>query len=125
MTEQSTLTNETPHSTYDVTGLLMPARAFFFIIVDEPGKDGFLVRKIYASTANPYLSKMDLEPLRMLSETDPERYGLIPKNTDSAVSVAEHVMGNNKPLIFLQAQLFLKGLPGLMVKQYILMLKKH
>lgn len=45
MTEYSTLTNETPHSTYDVTGLLMPARAFFFTVVDEPGKDGFLVKK--------------------------------------------------------------------------------
>ncbi|MGT1875113.1 glycine zipper family protein [Enterobacter hormaechei subsp. hoffmannii] len=111
MTEQSTLTNETPHSTYDVTGLLMPARAFFFIIVDEPGKDGFLVRKIYASTANPYLSKMDLEPLRMLSETDPERYGLIPKNTDSAVSVAEHVMGNNKSPYISTSSAFPEGSP--------------
>lgn len=33
MTEQSALTNETPHSTYDITGLLMPARAFFLLLL--------------------------------------------------------------------------------------------
>ncbi|WP_224423908.1 hypothetical protein [Klebsiella quasivariicola] len=80
MTEHSTLTNETPYSTYEITGMLMPARAFFFIIVDEPGKDGFLVRKIYASNSDPYLSKMNLSEAKMLSETNPERYGLFPKN---------------------------------------------
>ena len=69
MTEHSTLTNETPHSTYEITGMLMPARAFFFIVVDEPGKDGFLVRKIYASNSDSYLSKMDLSEAKMLSET--------------------------------------------------------
>ncbi|HHP8556937.1 TPA: glycine zipper family protein, partial [Klebsiella pneumoniae] len=95
MTEHSTLTNETPHSTYEITGMLMPARAFFFIVVDEPGKDGFLVRKIYASNSDPYLSKMDLSEAKMLSETNPERYGLIPKNFSASYSVAEHVMGDN------------------------------
>lgn len=111
MTEESTLTNETPHSTFDVSGLLMPARAFFFIIVDEPGKDGFLVRKIYTSTSNPYLSKMNLSPLRMLSETDPERYGLLSKNFDSTVSIAEHVMGNNKSPYISTSSIFPDGSP--------------
>lgn len=60
MSEHTAVTNENQNSIYDVTGSLMPARAFFFIIVDEPGKDGFLVRKIYASPSNPYLSKMNL-----------------------------------------------------------------
>lgn len=60
MSEQSTLTNDKPHSHYDVLGPLMPARAFFFVIVDEPGKDGFLVRKIYASNTDPYHFKNGL-----------------------------------------------------------------
>lgn len=111
MTEHSTLTNEIPHSTHDVTGLLMPARAFFFIIVDEPGKDGFLVRKIYASKSNPYLSQMDLSPLRLLSETDPERYGLLPKSFDTTVSVAEHVMGKNKSPYISTSSVFPEGSP--------------
>lgn len=35
MTEQSALTNETPHSTYDITGLLMPARAFLLLLMSR------------------------------------------------------------------------------------------
>lgn len=111
MSEHSAVTNENKHSTYDVTGSLMPARAFFFIIVDEPGKDGFLVRKIYASPSNPYLSKMNLSPFRMLSETDPERYGLIPKDFNSSTSVAEHVMGNNKSPYISTSSIFPEGSP--------------
>lgn len=111
MSEQSTLTNETSNSTYDVNGPLMPARAFFFIIVDEPGKDGFLVRKIYASQSNPYLSKMNLSPLRLLSETDPERYGLLPKDYNSPTGIAEHVMGNNKSPYVSTSSIFPDGSP--------------
>lgn len=111
MTEYSTLTNDTPHSTYDVTGMLMPARAFFFIVVDEPGKDGFLVRKIYASTSNPYLSQMNLSPLRLLSETDPERYGLLPKSYESTVSIDEHVMGKNKSPYISTSSIFPEASP--------------
>ncbi|MBW4192280.1 glycine zipper family protein [Enterobacter bugandensis] len=111
MSEYSTVTNENKNSTYDVTCSLMPARAFFFIIVDEPGKDGFLVRKIYASPSNPYLSKMNLTPFRMLSETDPERYGLVPKDFNSLTTVAEHVMGNNKSPYISTSSIFPEGSP--------------
>ncbi|WP_447782824.1 glycine zipper family protein [Enterobacter asburiae] len=111
MTEHSTLTNDTPHSTYDVTGMLMPARAFFFTVVDEPGKDGFLVRKIYASNSDPYLSKMDLSEAKMLSETNPERYGLIPKNFSAPYSVAEHVMGDNASAYISTSSAFPEGSP--------------
>lgn len=111
MSEQSTLTNDKPHSHYDVLGPLMPARAFFFVIVDEPGKDGFLVRKIYASKTNPFLSEMKLSPAELLSETNPERYGLLPKNYDSTVSVAEHVMGNNKSSYISTSSVFPEGSP--------------
>lgn len=57
MTEHSTLTNETPHSTYEITGMLMPARAFFFIVVDEPGKDGFLLGKYMLQILIPIFQK--------------------------------------------------------------------
>lgn len=111
MSELSTLTNEQPYSTYDVLGPLMPARVFFFVIVDEPGKDGFLVRKIYASKTNPYLAKMNLSPLELLSETNPERYGLIPKDYYSQATVAEHVMGANKSSYISTSSIFPEGSP--------------
>lgn len=111
MSEQSTLTNDKPHSHYDVLGPLMPARAFFFVIVDEPGKDGFLVRKIYASNTDPYLSKMDLSDLKVLSETNPERYGLMPKNYSAPFTVAEHVMGDNISSYISTSSAFPEGSP--------------
>ncbi|VEA45983.1 Uncharacterised protein [Salmonella enterica subsp. arizonae] len=45
MTEHSTLTNETPHSTYDITGMLMPARAFFLSSSMSQEKTVFLLGK--------------------------------------------------------------------------------
>jgi hypothetical protein len=42
-------TNAKPGSRREVSSQHMPARAFFFIFVEEVGKDGFLVRKVYAS----------------------------------------------------------------------------
>ncbi|WP_222909549.1 glycine zipper family protein [Pseudomonas sp. DNDY-54] len=89
-------TNETPGSITDVPGYLMPARAFFFIVVEEAGKDGFLVRKIYASDKSPYMKQMNLAPLQELSELTPERYGMLPKGPNAPYSIAEHVMGNGK-----------------------------
>lgn len=111
MSEQSTLTNDKPHSHYDVLGPLMPAKAFFFVIVDEPGKDGFLVRKIYASNTDPYLSKMELSDLKVLSETNPERYGLIPKNYSAPFTVAEHVLGDNVSSYISTSSAFPEGSP--------------
>lgn len=89
-------TNETPGSVTDVPGYLMPARAFFFIVVEEAGKDGFLVRKIYASDKSPYMKQMNLAPLQELSELTPERYGMLPKGPSAPYTIAEHVMGNGK-----------------------------
>lgn len=77
-------TNPTPGSRRDVTSHHMPARAFFFIVVDEVGKDGFLVRNVYATPTNPYLTSMDLSPLVRFSQTEPEKYGLMPKKMGSA-----------------------------------------
>ena len=89
-------TNQTQDSISNVPGYLMPARAFFFIIVEEPGKDGFLVRKIYASNKSPYLEEMKLSELQQLSEIHPERYGMMPKDFSAPHSIAEHVMGGGK-----------------------------
>lgn len=89
-------TNETPGSVTNVPGYLMPARAFFFIVVEEAGKDGFLVRKIYASDKSPYMKQMNLAPLQELSELTPERYGMLPKGPNAPYTIAEHVMGNGK-----------------------------
>lgn len=111
MSKESTLTNDQPYSHYDVLGPLMPARAFFFVIVDEPGKDGFLVRKIYASNYDPYLSKMDLSDAKVLSETNPERYGLVPKSYSAPYTVAEHVMGDNVSSYISTSSAFPEGSP--------------
>ncbi|MCP8463991.1 glycine zipper family protein [Pseudomonas sp. ZM23] len=89
-------TNQSPNSVSNVPGYLMPARAFFFVVVEEVGKDGFLVRKIYASNKSPYLRDMNLSPLQQLSELNPERYGMLPKDPVAPYSVAEHVMGGGK-----------------------------
>lgn len=106
-----TPTNDKEGSRHDVTGHLMPARAFFFAIVDESGKDGFLVRKIYAAPDNVFLQEMGLSPLQQLQEWHPERYGLSPKNFEAGTSVAEHVMGNNRSSYVSTSELFPGGSP--------------
>lgn len=104
-------TGQQADSLRDLPGYLMPARAFFFVIVEEPGRDGFLVRKIYASSKSPYLSNMQLSPLQMLSETSPERYGLIPKRPGASVGVAEHVLGKNQSSFISTSSIFPEGSP--------------
>ena len=107
----TTTTNAEQQSYFDITGQLMPARAFFFIIVDEVGKEGFLVRKIYASPRSPYLQSMNLSPLKQMSELYPEKYGLSPKDIKSPISAAEHVMGNNKSPYMSSSSIFPQGSP--------------
>lgn len=104
-------TNQHPGSIRDLPGYLMPARAFFFVIVEEPGKDGFLVRKIYASGNSPYLRNMQLSPLQRLSELHPERYGLAPKNPTATISLAEHVLGKNQSPFISTSSIFPQGSP--------------
>lgn len=111
MTELAVKTNTINDSVVDATGPLMPARAFFFIVVDEVGKDGFLVRKIYASPSSPYLANMGLSPLGQLSELYPERYGMSPKGWGLSTSVAEHVMGNNFSPYVSTSSIFPQGSP--------------
>ncbi|ARU90448.1 hypothetical protein [Pseudomonas sp. M30-35] len=89
-------TNQEPGSVSQIPGYLMPARAFFYVVVDEVGADGFLVRKIYTPSTSPYLKEMNLAPLQELSELTPERYGMMPKNAAAPYSIAEHVMGGGR-----------------------------
>ncbi|MFP3567179.1 glycine zipper family protein [Paraburkholderia sp. SIMBA_030] len=91
-----TPTNNKPDSRYDVLGHLMPARIFFFVVVEEPGRDGYLVRRCYTSIEDPYLQKLQLDPLQLEREVFPEKYGLWGKGPNSTASVAEHVMGYEK-----------------------------
>ncbi|WP_170304313.1 glycine zipper family protein [Duganella radicis] len=109
--EFKTPTNNKPGSRQDVISHQMPARAFFFIIVEEVGKDGFLVRKVYASPASPYLSSMNLSPLAQLSQVQPEKYGLMPKQWGAPPTVAEHVMGNHASSYVSSSSIFPQGSP--------------
>ncbi|HDR9764038.1 TPA: glycine zipper family protein [Burkholderia cepacia] len=92
-----TPTNQTKESQYDVLGHLMPARMFIFVVVDEPGKDGFLVRRVYSSIEDPFLLKLNLSPIENYREVFPETEGLWSRGgPESKVSVAEHVLEYNK-----------------------------
>lgn len=86
-------TNQRKDSLKDVVGPLMPARMFFFVVVEEPGRDGFLVRRTYATVNDPYLVDLNLGPLGNARQAFPERYGLWPRGAaDSPATIAEHVL---------------------------------
>lgn len=93
--ETTITTNSQTGSAVEHTSENMPARAFFFVVVDEIGNDGYLTRKVYASLDDPYLKAMNLPNERMLNEVFPERYGLKGKDLTSNATIAEHVMGVN------------------------------
>ncbi|KAB8037862.1 glycine zipper family protein [Silvanigrella paludirubra] len=92
--EFKTKTNTEKDSKFDITDYLMPARGFFFVIVEELGKDGFLVRRTYATLDDPYLREMNLSYSQNLREVWPEKYNLEPRNYSSTSSIAEHIMGS-------------------------------
>jgi hypothetical protein len=91
-----TPTNETDGSHVDVLGHLMPARAFFFVIVDEPGRDGFLVRRVYSTAEDPYLKQLTLSPTQLKREISPEKFGLWGRDSKSGAGIVEHVLGYDK-----------------------------
>ncbi|WP_322037598.1 glycine zipper family protein [Burkholderia cepacia] len=91
-----THTNDKSESKYDVLGHVMPANAFFFVTVDEVGKEGFLVRKTYTTIQNPYLNAMELTELQKIREVHPERAGLWARDPNSLASITEHVLGKDK-----------------------------
>jgi len=89
-------TNTTANSKQDINGHGMPAIVHFFIVTDEIGKDGFLVRKIYASPTDPYLVAKNLPEFQIRHEIWPEKYGMRPVDPKSGTSVAEHVISSRK-----------------------------
>ena len=94
--EIKTTTNTEENSNFDITGYLMPAKSFFFVVVDEIGKDGFLVRKVYITEEDPNLKKLKLPYAQVLSETVPEKVGMTPRNLTSPASVSDHVLALDK-----------------------------
>lgn len=89
-------TNTRTGSEVTALGPLMPARAFFFVTVDEVGPQGFLVRKTYTAVNAPFLQGMNLGPLEMIRDVAPERYGLWARNPESLASISSHVLGTDK-----------------------------
>jgi hypothetical protein len=94
-------TNEKDESRVDLPGPPMPARVFFFWVIDEIGKDGY-VRMIYAdeATAREWIKEVfagqtdkGLEKL-LRFELQPEKYGLRARRPASTKNskVAKHVM---------------------------------
>ena len=67
---------------------------------------------------------MDLSEAKMLSETNPERYGLIPKNFSASYSVAEHVMGDNASSYISTSSAFPEGSPRFEGKTIIVDIEK-
>lgn len=105
-------TNNQEGSVVEQTSENMPARGFFFVVVDEVGKEGFLTRKVYASLDDPYLKAMNLPNERMLNEVFPEKYGLEGKDLTSKATIAEHVMGvDTKSRYTSTSSLFPEGSP--------------
>ncbi|MCX2546943.1 glycine zipper family protein [Pseudomonas sp. COW5] len=89
-------TNKQANSVSNVPGYLMPANIHLFVVVDEIGKDGFLVRKIYSSPDNPHLIAKNLSELQIKNEIWPEKYGMRSVAPDSGATVAQHVYSSRK-----------------------------
>ncbi|WP_130391588.1 glycine zipper family protein [Cupriavidus agavae] len=93
MTSYRIATNETPESRFDVQASLMPVRGFFFAVVDEVGKDGFLVRKVYEVATPEAIAQSKLPEAIFRLEMNPEKYGVLPRAPESNVSIGWHVRG--------------------------------
>ncbi|OEE64818.1 hypothetical protein A1OO_21755 [Enterovibrio norvegicus FF-33] len=91
--ETDVTTNANVGSTTDVLSGDMPARAFFFAVVDEIGSDGILVRKVYATLDDQFLKAMQLPDSQALKEVFPEQFGISGRDINANATVAEHVMG--------------------------------
>ncbi|WP_336354555.1 glycine zipper family protein [Pseudomonas granadensis] len=89
-------TNKQAGSVSNVPGYLMPANIHLFVVVDEIGKDGFLVRKIYSSPDNPHLVAKNLPEFQIKNEVWPEKYGMKPVAPGSTATVAQHVYSSRK-----------------------------
>ncbi|WP_057415823.1 hypothetical protein [Pseudomonas syringae group genomosp. 3] len=89
-------TNKQAGSVSNVPGYLMPANIHLFVVVEEIGKDGFLVRKIYSSPDNPHLVAKNLPEFQIKHEVWPEKFGMRAAAPNSTASVAQHVYSSRK-----------------------------
>lgn len=89
-------TNKQAGTVSNVPGYLMPANIHLFVVVDEIGKEGFLVRKIYSSPDNPHLIAKNLPEFQIKNEVWPEKYGMRPVAPNSSATVAQHVYSSRK-----------------------------
>jgi hypothetical protein len=92
----TTDTNTHRDSEFTAQGPLMPARAFFFVTVDEVGPQGFLVRHTYSAVEHPKLRELNIGLLKELREVNPERMGLWARNTDSLADITAHVLQTDR-----------------------------
>lgn len=107
----STKTNDTKRSTYDVQGQAMPVHNFIFVIIEEPGKDGFLTRKIYADINDLNLIKKIPDIEGRIRDVNPEKYGLYPAKATSKVTVSRHVLGDTKSKYVSASTIYPAGSP--------------
>jgi hypothetical protein len=91
-----TNTNERPNSQVNVTGSLMPARAFFFVTVDQVGPEGFLVRQTYSTVNAPKFQALNLASLRSLCEVDADPSALCAREIDSLAEATAHVLATSR-----------------------------
>jgi hypothetical protein len=89
-------TNRQSNSKKTVTFTEMPSIVHYFIVVEEIGKDGFLVRKVYASPIDPYLLAKKLTAQEVNMQVNPEKFGMSSVSPNSNASVAEHVYSSRK-----------------------------
>ncbi|MDR5808463.1 glycine zipper family protein [Caballeronia sp. LZ019] len=89
-------TNTIVDSHHDVDGHDMPAVVHFFFVVEEIGRDGILVRKVYASPTDPYLLAKNLPEFQLKHDVWPEKFGIRPADPNSSASVAQHVYSSRQ-----------------------------
>lgn len=89
-------TNQLVNSKKTITYTEMPSIVHYFVVVEEIGKDGFLVRKVYASPIDPYLLAKNLTAKEINMQVNPEKFGMSSVSPNSNTSVAEHVYSSRK-----------------------------
>lgn len=93
MSTYNVATNTREGSRVDLEAPLMPARAFFYAVVEEVGENGFLVRKVYEVLDEKTLERSKLPVDVLEREMIPERLGFQSRAPKSNVSIAWHVRG--------------------------------
>jgi len=72
MTTYNVATNAREGSVVELEAPLMPARAFFYAVVEEVGENGFLVRKVYEVLDEATLEQSRLPVDVLKNEMNPE-----------------------------------------------------